>query len=158
MKRPKVRRITQQGSAACGRAQAAQRVNALDTDGKLAPHNFIRDRDCCYGGSFNARAARLGIEAMLTPVQAPKANAVAERVVGTLRRECLDHVIVINERQSRRVLWEYAAHYNEGRPHRWLGLETPTGPRSRADPPPSGRVVARSVLGGLHHEYEWVAA
>jgi len=95
---------------------------------------------------------------MLTPVQAPKANAVAERVVGTLRRECLDHVIVINERQLRRVLWKYEAHCNEGRPHRWLGLETPTGPPSRADPPPSGRVVARSVLGGLHHEYECVAA
>ena len=109
-------------------------------------------------GSFNARAARLGIEAIFTPVQAPKANAVAERVVGTLRRECSDHVIIINERELLRVVREYAAHYNEGRPHRWLGLETPTGPPSRADPPLSGRIVARSVLGGLHHEYEWAAA
>jgi len=63
------------------------------------PNYLIRDRDCCYGGSFNPRAARLGIEAILTPVQAPRANAVAERLVGTLRRECLDHVIIINERQ-----------------------------------------------------------
>jgi transposase InsO family protein len=109
-------------------------------------------------GSFNARAARLGIEAIFTPVQAPKANAVAERVVGTLRRECSDHVIIINERELLRVVREYAAHYNEGRPHRWLGLETPSGPPPRAHPLPSGRVVARSVLGGLHHEYEWVAA
>jgi putative transposase len=122
------------------------------------PKYLIRDRDCCYGGGFNGRAARLGIEAVLIPVQAPKANAIAERVIGTLRRECLDHVIVINERHLRRVLREYAAHYNEGRPHRWLGLETPTGPPSRADPPLSGRIVARSVLGGLHHEYEWAAA
>lgn len=78
----------------------------------MPPHNLIRERDCCYARSFNARAARLGIEAMLTPAQAPKANAVAERVVGTLRRECLDHIIVINERQLRRVLWKYAAHHN----------------------------------------------
>ena len=98
------------------------------------PNYLIRDRDCCYGGSFNPRAARLGIEAILTPVQAPRANAVAERLVGTLRRECLDHVIIINERQLRRVLWEYAAHYNEGRPHRSLDLETPIGPPARASP------------------------
>ena len=103
------------------------------------PKYLIHDRDCCYGGGFNGRAARLGIEAVLIPVQAPKANAIAER-------------------HLRRVLREYAAHYNEGRPHRWLGLETPTGPPSRADPPLSGRIVARSVLGGLHHEYEWAAA
>ncbi len=115
-------------------------------------------RDCCHGGSFNAKAAGLGVEAILTPIQAPEANAVAERVVGTLRRECLDHVIVINERQLLRVVREYMVHYNTGRRHRSLELQTPTGPPSRADPPPSGRIVAWSVLGGLNHEYEWVAA
>ena len=118
----------------------------------------MRDRDCPYGGSFNARAARLAIEAIPTPVQAPKANAVAERVIGTLRRECLDHVIIIDEQHLRRVLWEYAAHYNGARPHRTLGLQTPTGPSLRAAPPPADRITARPVLGGLHHEYEWVAA
>ena len=122
------------------------------------PKHLIRDRDCSYGGGFNARAARLGIEAILTPVQAPRANAVAERVVGTLRRECLDHMIIVNERHLRRVLREYLDHYNRGRPHRSLNLETPTGPPARAGPPESGRIVARPVLGGLHHEYEWVAA
>ena len=120
------------------------------------PRYLIRDR--CYGDAFIPRAARIGIRTLLTPVQAPKANAIAERVVGTLRRECLDHMIVVNEQHLRRVLQEYAAHYNRGRPHRSLGLETPTGPPARAGPPETGRIVARPVLGGLHHEYEWVAA
>lgn len=122
------------------------------------PKFLIRDRDCCYGGSFGTRAARLGIETILTPVRAPKANAVAERLVGTLRRECLDHVIVINERHLRSVLREYMAHYNDARPHRTLGLVTPTGPPPRVARPQTGRVIARPVLGGLHHEYEWTAA
>ena len=122
------------------------------------PKFLIRDRDCCYGGSFNARAARLAIEAILTPIRAPKANAIAERVIGTLRRECLDHLIVINERHLRAVLREYVTHYNDGRPHRTLDLETPTGPPARAGPPLVGRIVARPVLGGLHHEYDWLAA
>jgi transposase InsO family protein len=122
------------------------------------PRYLIRDRDLCYGGAFIPRAARIGIRTLLTPVQAPKANAIAERVVGTLRRECLDHMIIANEQHLRMVLREYAAHYNRGRPHRSLGLETPTGPPARAEPPETGRIVARPVLGGLHHEYEWVAA
>jgi transposase InsO family protein len=104
------------------------------------PKHLIRDRDCCCGGSLNAKAASLGIEAILTPVQAPKANAVAERVVGTLRRECLDHIIVINERQLLRVMREYMVHYNPGRPHRSLNLETLTGP-------PALRRQAGSSLG-----------
>ena len=122
------------------------------------PRCLIRDRDCCYGGGFIPKAARLGIQAILTPVQAPKANAVAERVVGTMRRECLDHMVIVNERHLRCVLREYVAHYNTGRPHRSLGLETPSGPAARAGPPLSGQVLARPVLGGLHHEYEWMAA
>jgi transposase InsO family protein len=71
-----------------------------ETDGISPPHNLIRDRDCSYGGTFKGRAAKIGIRSILTPVQAPRANAIAERVVGTLRRECLDHVIVINERHA----------------------------------------------------------
>jgi putative transposase len=118
----------------------------------------IRDRDCCYGGSFNTKAALLSIQALLTPVRAPKANAIAERVIGTLRRECLDHFIIINERHLLTVLREYGPHYNGGRPHRTLGLDTPTGPPARAGPPRAGRIIALPILGGLHHEYEWLAA
>jgi transposase InsO family protein len=120
------------------------------------PRYLIHDRDRCYGGAFIPRAARIGIRTLLTPVRAPKANAIAERLVGTLRRECLDHLIVINERHLRALLAEYVAHYNAARPHRALALDSPDGrPVVRLA---SGRIVARPVLGGLHHEYEWVAA
>jgi transposase InsO family protein len=122
------------------------------------PSYLIRDRDDSYGGSFNLKAAKIGIKGILTPIQAPKANAVAERVIGTLRRECLDHMIVINEAHLRRVLKEYVAHYNGSRPHRTPGLETPTGPPSQDIPLERGRIVSKPVLGGLHHEYGWEAA
>ncbi len=120
------------------------------------PRFLIRDRDRSYGADFIPKAARIGIATVLTPVWAPNANAIAERVIGTLRRECLDHLIVFNERHLRRVLLEYVRHYNRMRPHRSLALDSPEGrpPQRR---PPSGRVQSRPVLGGLHHEYEWVA-
>ena len=120
------------------------------------PRYLIRDRDRSYGRDFVPRAARLGIETVLTPVRAPNANAIAERVIGTLRRDCLDHVIVVNERHLRRVLREYVAHYNGVRPHRSLELDPPDG-RPPTPPPAEGRVRSRPVLGGLHHEYEWAA-
>ncbi len=122
------------------------------------PSYLIRDRDSSYGGSFNLKAAMLGVKAILTPAQAPKENAVAKRVVGTLRRECLDHIIVINERHLRRILKEYVAHYNGARPHRTLALEMPMGPPFLVVPPARVGIVARPILGGLHHEYEWEAA
>ncbi len=122
------------------------------------PRYLIRDRDCCYGRSFNAKAALLGIKVLLTPLQAPKANAVAERLIGTLRRECLDHFIIVNERHLLTVLRRYTPHYNGGRSHRTLGLDAPTGPPARRRPPSAGRVIAHPVLNGLHHEYEWLAA
>ena len=73
-------------------------------------------------------------------------------------KECLDHLIIINERHLRAVLREYEVYYNNGRPHRTLDLETPTGPPARASPLQAGRIVARPVPGGLHHEYKWQAA
>jgi transposase InsO family protein len=91
--------------------------------------------------------------AVLTPIRAPK--AIAERLVGTLRPECTNHVIPLNERYLRRVLMEYVDYYNTTRPHRALELETPEGPR---DVHRRGRVVAHPVLGGLHHRYEREAA
>ncbi len=75
------------------------------------PGFLIRDRDRSDGGDFIARARRIGIETILTPLRAPNANAIAERVIGTLRRECLDHVIAVNERHRRRVLGQYVQHY-----------------------------------------------
>ena len=113
------------------------------------------DRDASYGRDFATRAASLGIRTILTPVRAPQANAIAERCIGTLRRECLDHCIVLNERHLRAVLREYVAYYNGHRPHRSLGLEPPDGPRPI--PTQRRRIVSRPILGGLHHVYEWAA-
>src|SRR5262249_37769070 len=110
---------------------------------------LIRDRDRVYGGAFRDRARALGIETLLSPVRAPRANAVAERVIGTLRRECLDHVIPVDERHLGTILTEYVHYYITERPHRTLRLETPR-PASGS---PTGAVVARPVLGGLHHAY-----
>jgi transposase InsO family protein len=120
------------------------------------PKYQIRDRDTIYGGDFRARAKALGIEALLTPVRAPRANAVAERMIGSLRRECLDHVIPVDERHVRATLAEYRDYYNRHRPHRSLRLETPRLQlRTRAGPLQSAR--AHSVLNGLHHVYERAA-
>jgi transposase InsO family protein len=90
---------------------------------------------------------------VLTPVRAPRANAVAERLIGTLRRECLDHVVVVNERHLRAILTEFVRFYNQERPHRTLNLETPV-PVVRST---TGSVRARPVLSGLHHVYGRVA-
>jgi transposase InsO family protein len=86
------------------------------------PRFLLRDRDAVYGGECGAEGSALGIEQLPTPVRAPRANAVAERFIGTLRRECLDHVLVVNERHLRAVLTESAEYHNRERPHRTLRL------------------------------------
>jgi putative transposase len=82
--------------------------------------DLLRDRDAAYGHDFRERARRIGIDAVATPIHAPKANAIAERVLGTLRRECLHHVIVLDEQHRRSVLAEFVRYYNQERPHRTL--------------------------------------
>ena len=89
----------------------------------------------------------------MTPIRAPRANAIAERVVSTFRRECLDHLIVLNEQHLRAVLRAFVRYYDADRPHRSLGLETPR----LAARPEAGPVCSRPVIGGLHHVYERVA-
>ena len=117
------------------------------------PRYLVRDRDAVYGGEFMPRSRRLGIETLLSPIRAPRANAIAERVIGTLRRECLDHLIVVNERHLRAILAAFVRFYNAERPHRTLRLETPV-PATR---PSAGPIRSRPVLGGLHHTYERAA-
>ena len=117
------------------------------------PKYLIRDRDCAYGQGFAGRARALGTQTLLTPIRAPRANAVAERVIGTLRRECLDHLIVLNEQHLRAILREFVTYYNADRPHRTLSLEPPE-PAARAQ---IGPVRSRPILGGLHHVYERAA-
>ncbi len=122
------------------------------------PTYLIRDRARVYGGAFAARAKALGIRTLLTPFHAPRANAIAERVVRTLRNDCLDHVLILNERHLHAVLAEYVAYDNAERPHRRLALEPPLpAVRSRASPPEVGAVHSRPVLGGLHHSYHRAA-
>jgi putative transposase len=123
------------------------------------PTYLLRDRDTVYGRDFSTRAEALGIRTLLTPFRAPRANAIAERVIRTLRTECLDHLLVLNERQLEAVLREYLAYYNSARPHRSLSLRPPVPGAPAARPPgsPPGRIIARPVLGGLHHVYERAA-
>ena len=113
------------------------------------PAYLIHDRDAVYGRDFDARAGRLRIAGVRTPPRAPKANSIAERLVASIRRECLDHVVVINERHPRTVLAEFVHYYNNERPHRTLCLDSPVPHESRGH----GPVVSTPVLGGLHHDY-----
>jgi putative transposase len=120
------------------------------------PQHLVRDRDAVYGRDFPRRAQALGIRTLLTPFHSPRANAIAERVIRTVRQECLDHVLVVNERHLEVVLQEYVNYYNRARPHRSLRLVPPV-PGACAlhllETAP-GRIIARPVLGGLHHVYE----
>ncbi len=122
------------------------------------PQHLIRDRDRAYGGEFIRRAQAIGIKTVLTSLMAPRANAIAERVVGTLRRECLDHLIIVNEQHLRSLLREYVSHYNQVRPHQSLEQRAPDDRRPRPPPVTRSRIVGRPILGGLHHEYERLAA
>ncbi len=120
------------------------------------PDYLIRDRDRCYGGNFIPRAAKIGTETILTPVHAPKANAIAERVVGTLRRECLDFLIIINERHLRAVLREYVEHYNRARPHRSLELAPPIATvLSLGRPCQDGSSVGQSLVAYTMNTNGW---
>ncbi len=117
------------------------------------PTHLIHDRDRAWGADFESKASAIGIKSLQTPIRAPNANAIGERVVGTLRRECLDHLLIFGEGHLRAVLAEFVSYYNQERPYRTLRLETPT-PNSRSL---SGAVRSRPVLGGLHHAYERAA-
>jgi putative transposase len=118
---------------------------------------LLRDRDTKFTDAFDAVFAAEGIEVLRTPVRAPRANAYAERWVGTVRREVLDRMLILGCRQLRSVLAEYADHYYVHRPHRALGQASPLGPGEPVVLVPAGRVVRRDRLGGLIHEYAQVA-
>jgi transposase InsO family protein len=135
------------------RQQACGGRSSRPRPGAQKPRHLLRDRDAVYGRDFRKRAQRIGIDAIATPIHAPKANAIAERVIGTLRRECLDHLIVLDEQHLRIVLPEYVQYYNQERPHRTLRLQTP---QLKARPT-TGNVRSRPVLNGLHHVYERAA-
>ncbi len=121
------------------------------------PRFLIRDNDAKYGSAFARVAAGSGIAVLRTPVRAPRANATCERFLGSVRRECLDHVLVLGEGHLRRVLREYAAYFNSARPHQGIGQAIPDAPRSALSSSPVTPIVAIPVLGGLHHDYRRAA-
>src|SRR5674476_163203 len=118
----------------------------------------IRDRDTKFSRSFDEVVRSEGARVIVTPIQAPNANAHAERVIETIRAECLDWTLILGRRHLDRTLRTYVEHYNRGRPHRALGLASPL-PGARDPIPVSPRDVRRrDLLGGLVHEYYGLAA
>ena len=138
-------------------AWVTQQARNLAMEDRLAGTRFlIRDRDAKYSGPFDEVFRSEGVRVIRTPIRSPKANAFAERFVRTVRRECLDHILVFGERHLERILREYVRHYNKERPHRGLSLETPE-PRSALERA-NGEVVRVDRLGGLINEYHRIAA
>jgi transposase InsO family protein len=122
---------------------------------ETAPRFLLRDRDQIYGEHFRCRVVGMGIEEAVTAAQSPWQNPYAERFIGSIRRECLDHLIVLNEMQLRRILREYFAYYNEVRPHQSLEKNSPL--RREIELPNKGRVISIPQVGGLHHRYRRAA-
>ncbi len=128
-----------------------------------APHAsrfVLHDRDTIYSRWLHAAVTARGVRILRTPVQAPQANAYRERLLGSLRRECLDFLIPLGEEHLRRILCAWKMHYHHGRPHASLGpglpesgADLPAAPIAGHGFPRDAPVVARPILGGLHHEY-----
>jgi transposase InsO family protein len=127
---------------------------------------LIHDRDAIFAKHLDDSIRALGVQVLRSPFASPKANAICERVIGTIRRECLDWMIPMSEAHLRSILRVWRTHYNGGRPHSALGPGVPDPPRGSARVPKSesrhrlvsGALVrAKSVLGGLHHEYSLAA-
>ena len=134
-------------------AWAAQRVvDAFPT----ASRWLVRDRDAIYSDPFRRRIAGMGMTEVITAPSSPWQNPFAERLIGSLRRECLDHVIILSQRHLRRVLARYVSYYHGARTHLALEKDAPTPRRVQALI--EGPVVAFAEVGGLHHRYERRAA
>jgi putative transposase len=127
---------------------------------------LLHDRDSIFANHLDESIERLGVKVLRSPPRSPKANAVRERVIGTIRRECLDWLIPVSEHHLRRILKSWIRHYNGGRPHMSLGPGIPGSPAITVVPAPSARhrrgesyaVQAASILDGLHHEYSLIPA
>ena len=132
-------------------AWAAQQIReALPGDG-TEPRYLLRDRDGAYGDEFRQVVRAIGIREILTAPQSPWQNPYAERVIGSIRRECLDHLIILSEHHLRRILKEYVHYYNQSRPHLALDRNAPI--LRDVEPRSQGSIVALPEVGGLHHRY-----
>jgi transposase InsO family protein len=125
------------------------------------PYRYlIHGRDSIYSPELDSALKAMALRILKTPFRAPQANAYCERLVGSIRRECLDFLIPLNEKHLRRTLQQWVEHYNRGRPHSSLGPGMPDPPQdlpqeasSRYRIPQDHSVVTKPILGGLHHEY-----
>jgi transposase InsO family protein len=120
-----------------------------------APRYLIRDRDSIYGDDVRQTLKNLGIEQVLIAPRSPWQSPFVERMIGSLRRECLDHVIVLNERHLHRIVTEYLTYYHTSRAHLSLARNSPL-PRV-VEPPAAGSVVSEPMANGLHHRYRRAA-
>jgi putative transposase len=132
---------------------ARQIIEAFPDDS--APRFLLRDRDAIYGEEFARRVKGMGIHEVLIAPRAPWQNPFVERVIGSIRRECLDHFLILNAAHLRRLLRGYIGYYNPARPHQSLDHNSPR-PRV-VEPPSCGRIVAIPQVGGLHHRYQRIA-
>ena len=141
-------------------AQQARNL-AIDLGERLEELRFlIRDRDTKYTAMFDAVLEADAIEIIKTPPRAPRANSICERLVGTLRRELLDRVLIVGPGHARRILGEYATHYNRHRPHQRLNQCSPNAVATTVPAvvsPDERRTICKPVLGGLIHEYHHAA-
>jgi putative transposase len=122
------------------------------------PKYLIRDHDRKFGQNFARVAATSGIKVLRTPYRTPRANAVCERFLGSVRRECLDHFLILHEKQLHRLLKAYVRYYNQARPHQGIRQRLPDSPALSAPPPNQpNQVISIPVLGGLYHTYQRAA-
>ena len=131
---------------------AAQQLREATPWGK-GPKYLIRDRDKKYATHFSTVADATGIKELKTPYRTPQANGICERFIGSLRRECLDHILIHDGKHLERVVKEYTIYFNQERPHQGIGQRIPNQyelPKSKSI---SGRIKSKAILGGLHHSY-----
>jgi putative transposase len=141
-------------------AWVTQQARHLLMDLEGAGHRtrfLIRDRDVKFATGFDAVFTAAGADVIKIPVRAPRANAICERVVGSIRRELLDRILILNIAHARTVLHEYEAHFNTHRPHRTLNQAAPLRALPTVPADPDGTTTRRDRLGGLLHEYAQVA-
>ena len=135
-------------------AWVAQQLRNATPNGDAARF-LLRDRDSKFGAIFDRVAAGAGIRVLRTPFREPRANAICERFLGSVRRDCLDHILILGDRHLERLLADYARYFNGERPHQGPAQQIPSGVAPSANT--NGRVVETSVLGGLHHAYRRAA-
>jgi transposase InsO family protein len=135
-----------------GKPDTAERIARQLTEAcgwKVAPDYIVRDRDCAYGEAYVLRLRAMGIRDRLTAPRSPWQNTYAERLIGSIRREVLDHIVVLGERHLRHLLSSYMTYYNEARTHLSLDKDA----RILREVQGVGRIVAKPRLGGMHHQY-----